>query len=183
MNYKTPHLEPEKWMDRYYDYLTSFARKRISDPVLVEDIIQETFLAALKSKFNFNGKSVERTWLTSILKHKIIDSYRKSNSRSGRIERTKINISDYEDFYLKENDLKIFECQSTDYNIIFQELNYSLEEEIKKLSPKESNVFLLKFLKRYETEAICEELGISRDYCWVLIHRARKKIYNSLMLN
>ncbi|WP_298545596.1 sigma-70 family RNA polymerase sigma factor [uncultured Aquimarina sp.] len=181
MNCKKISLEPEKWIDRYYDYMIAFARKRITDPIIVEDIVQETFYAALKSQFRYNGSSKERTWLTTILKRKIIDNYRKTNSRAGRLEQLKTDISGYENFNLKINMLLISECQQADYNIRFKELNKVLKMEIRKLPKKESKVFTLKFVKEYDVDTICKKLGISREYYWVLIHRARKKISNSIL--
>lgn len=47
-------------------------------PTLGEDVVQETFLAAIKSP-NFAEQSAQRTWLTGILKHKIIDLIRKQS--------------------------------------------------------------------------------------------------------
>ena len=69
---------PEEWVDRYGDYLYRFALARITDPDRAGDLVQETFLAALKSRGNFKRQSAPKTWLTAILKHKIIDYLRKS---------------------------------------------------------------------------------------------------------
>jgi RNA polymerase sigma-70 factor (ECF subfamily) len=69
--------DPETWVDQFGDYLYNFALSRIQNPSVAEDVVQETFLAALRDSGNFKGLSSERTWLTSILKHKIIDHFRK----------------------------------------------------------------------------------------------------------
>ncbi len=75
---KTQQLEdPAVWVDRYGDYLYRFALSRINDTVLAEDLVQETFLAALKSRASFKRQSAAKTWLTAILKHKIVDCIRK----------------------------------------------------------------------------------------------------------
>ena len=66
-------LEPQYWAERYGDYLFNFAMVRVNDREKAEDLVQETFLAGLKGKDRFRGKSSERTWLTSILKRKVID--------------------------------------------------------------------------------------------------------------
>ena len=70
-------IDPELWVDRYEDYLYAFAQSWFVDRTTAEDIVQETFLSALNSIKNFKGHSSERTWLTSILKHKILDHFRK----------------------------------------------------------------------------------------------------------
>ena len=73
-------LDPQRWVDRYGDYLFNYAIVRVSDREKAEDLVQETFLSALKARESYRGDSTERTWLTSILKRKIIDTYRKKYS-------------------------------------------------------------------------------------------------------
>src|SRR5699024_5137002 len=73
-------LEPDKWVKRYANYMYNYTIVRVNDHEVAQDIVSETFLAALRSKNNFKGKSAERTWLIAILKHKIIDYYRRKNS-------------------------------------------------------------------------------------------------------
>ena len=81
----TPHLDTNKWIDNYADYLFNYAITRVNDEDIAKDLIQETFLAGVKSAKNFQGKSSERTWLVSILKRKIIDYYRNINSKKVRL--------------------------------------------------------------------------------------------------
>src|SRR5580704_4955588 len=73
-------LFPDRWVDNYADYLYSYAITRINDEDLAKDLVQETFLAALERLGKFEGRSTERTWLTAILKYKVIDVYRKKSS-------------------------------------------------------------------------------------------------------
>src|SRR5215813_1731364 len=68
-------LDPSRWLDEHGDYLFRFAAFRLRDAAAAEDVVQETLLAALQSKYG--GHSSERTWLVGIVKHKIIDFYRK----------------------------------------------------------------------------------------------------------
>ena len=70
-------LDPEHWVDDYGDFLFRFAFARVNNKQTAEDLVQETLLSALKNISEFKNKSQERTWLISILKHKIIDYYRK----------------------------------------------------------------------------------------------------------
>jgi RNA polymerase sigma-70 factor (ECF subfamily) len=65
--------DPQTWLDAYGDYLYRYALLRVRDESLAEDLVQEILLAALKGRAGFNGRSSERTWLTGILKHKIVD--------------------------------------------------------------------------------------------------------------
>ena len=79
-------LHPDTWVDQYADYLFNYAVTRVSDAEIAKDIVQETFLAGLKSAKNFKGDAAERTWLIAILKRKVIDHYRKINSNKGKAE-------------------------------------------------------------------------------------------------
>jgi DNA-directed RNA polymerase specialized sigma24 family protein len=45
-------------------------------PEIAEDLVQETFFAAVRTSGSFRGKSSERSWLCSILKNKICDYFR-----------------------------------------------------------------------------------------------------------
>ena len=71
--------DPHRWVDDYADYLYNYAMARLRDEEQARDLVQETFLAALGKLENFEGRSSERTWLTGILKHKIIDVYCKKS--------------------------------------------------------------------------------------------------------
>jgi RNA polymerase sigma factor (sigma-70 family) len=77
---RPPPLNADAWVDRYGDALFHFARARVKDSSIAEDLVQDTFLAAVQSKERYEGKSSEKTWLFSILKHKIIDHYRKKKN-------------------------------------------------------------------------------------------------------
>lgn len=79
-------INTNKWIDNYADYLYNYAISRVNNSDLAKDLVQETFFAGLKSAKNFKGKASERTWLVSILKRKIIDHYRKINSKKGQAE-------------------------------------------------------------------------------------------------
>ena len=70
--------DAEDWVDRYGETLYRFALVRVKDPVVAEDLVQETFLAALRGRENFQGRSSLKSWLVAILKHKIVDHIRKS---------------------------------------------------------------------------------------------------------
>src|SRR5476649_422276 len=95
-------LNPHTWVKTHADYLYAFAIVRVNDDELAKDLVQETFLAALKRAHAFEGKSSERTWLTAILKNKIIDVYRKKSSGLNNIG-IKQAEEEQQDFFYGEN--------------------------------------------------------------------------------
>src|SRR3974377_1793442 len=71
--------DPEHWVELYGDYLFKYALLRLRDASKAEDVVQETFLAALKGGKTFEGRSAEKSWLVGILKNKIFDYFRKAS--------------------------------------------------------------------------------------------------------
>jgi RNA polymerase sigma-70 factor (ECF subfamily) len=69
--------DPEDWVDRHGDVLYRYALLRLRSPDLAADVVQETFLEALRARSSFLGRSSERTWLVGILRHKLLDHLRK----------------------------------------------------------------------------------------------------------
>src|SRR5262245_1094360 len=75
------------WVNAHADYLFNFAFGQVRDTGIAEDLVQETFLAALKARDRFAGESSERTWLVGILRHKIYDHLRKTcRERAVRVD-------------------------------------------------------------------------------------------------
>jgi RNA polymerase sigma-70 factor (ECF subfamily) len=66
---------PDTGVDTYGDYLYGFAGYRVQDEILAQELVQETLVAALEARKSFAGNASENTWLTGILKHKIMDLF------------------------------------------------------------------------------------------------------------
>jgi len=170
-------LEPEKWVSRYADYLYNYAITRVDSQEMAKDLVQETFFSGVKGKDSFRGQAAERTWLVSILKRKIIDHYRKINSAKGQKE---VKMNFYEDGENKGDWIEQRVPQSwgndADKEIENTELKDTLNKCIQSLPEKYRIVFVLKTVQNYETEEICNELGITSSNLWVIIHRARTQL-------
>lgn len=167
-------LTPNKWIDHYADYLFNYTISRVNDKETAQDLVQETFLAGLKSMKNFKGEASERTWLISILKRKIIDHYRKINSKKGKAEvrMTYNNNMETEGDWLEEQVADPFDKTAED-TIENKELGNAIHNCLSKLPEKQATVFRMKTIEGYETEVICNELNITASNLWVIIHRAR----------
>ena len=177
-------LDPNKWIDTYADYLFNYAVVRVNNSDIAKDLVQETFFAGLKSAKNFEGKSTERTWLVSILKRKIIDYYRKINSKKGQAE-VRMNFydnGDNEGNWIEERVPQSWnnEAEKTIEN---QELKNQIDHCIEALPEKYAMVFRMKTIQEFETEEICKELNITPSNLWVIIHRARTQLRNCMEKN
>ncbi|WP_027138458.1 sigma-70 family RNA polymerase sigma factor [Gaetbulibacter saemankumensis] len=177
-------INPNKWVDLYADYLYNYTIARINDKDVAQDLVQDTFLAGLKSMKNFKGEASERTWLISILKRKIIDYYRKINSNKGKAE-VRINYSEDSESdgdWLEERVADAFDKTAQD-TMENEELGQAIHNCLSKLPKKQAEVFRLKTIEGHETEVICNELNITPSNLWVIIHRARTAMANCLKEN
>ena len=183
-----PPTDPREWVTAYADYLYAFVRQRIADEEQARDLVQDTFLAALEKRSSFQGHSLERTWLISILKHKIIDLYRK---QSGIKNSTKDYHSDNPDAhaFFEENGYWKKECRPTAFGIEAaadlenEEFDLVLKQCLKKLPPLWSAVFTLKHLDEEDSPKICTALHLSAANFWVIMHRAKLELRNCLNKN
>jgi RNA polymerase sigma-70 factor (TIGR02943 family) len=179
-------LKPDQWIDRYADYLYNYTIARVNDHEIAQDIIQDTFLAALKSAKNYKGDASERTWLISILKRKIIDHYRKVNSKKGKAEVKMGPILNREDEaagdWLEEKVKDPF-MLNAEYQIENEELGLAIHFCLSNLPAKQAEVFKMKTIDGYDTETICNDLNITSSNLWVLIHRARTSLVACLEKN
>lgn len=175
------NLQPDTWVDAYADYLFNYAIARINDAEVAKDLVQETFLAGLKSAKNYKGDAAERTWLIAILKRKVIDYYRKSNSKKGKAE-VRVNYSahsDAEGDWLEEQVSDPFSNYEHS-DIENEELGMAIQSCIGKLPKKQAQVFTMKTIQGISTEDICNELNINPSNLWVMIHRARTALMGCL---
>ena len=181
---ETHQLHPENWVDQYADYLFNYAVSRVSDAELAKDLVQETFFAGLKSAKNYKGTAAERTWLIAILKRKVIDHYRKINSKKGKAE-VRMNYSSQNDTdgdWLEEQVADPLSILEND-EIENEELGLAIQECISKLPKKQSLVFTMKTIQGMSTEDICKELGVNPSNLWVMIHRSRTALMSCLNQN
>jgi RNA polymerase sigma-70 factor (ECF subfamily) len=182
--------DPERWVEEHGDYLFKYALSRLRDPVKAEDMIQETFLAALKGAKDFQGRSSEKSWLVGILKNKICDSYRKA-SRETSFTDLEFYSDEEGDRFIPEGPLKdgwIHEVGPQEWS----NPGASLDNEAfwqtyrdcsNKLPKKVSTVFNLRELDGVESKEICAMLNITENNLWVMLHRARMALRRCLELN
>ncbi|WP_262733200.1 sigma-70 family RNA polymerase sigma factor [Gaetbulibacter sp. NE] len=176
-------LNPDNWIDNYSDYLFNYTISRVNDREMAKDLVQDTFFAALKSMKNFKGDANERTWLIAILKRKIIDHYRKTNSKKGQAEvRMSYNSDEAEGDWLEERVSDPFDKTAED-KLENEELGDAIYNCLGKLPEKQANVFKMKTIEGLDTETICNELNITASNLWVIIHRARNAMAECLEEN
>ena len=173
-------IDPTKWVSRYSDYLFNYTIVRVNDSAVAKDLISETFLAALKAKDRFKGNASERTWLIAILKRKIIDYYRKINSKKGQAEvHIQYNSPDQDGDWLEERVSDPFDTTAED-TMENDELGEAIYNCLESINERHAEIFKLKTIDNYETEVLCKEYDITPSNLWVIIHRARTSLAQCL---
>ena len=182
-------LKPAQWVFLYADYLFGFAMMRLNDDEQAKDLVQETFLAALEKADQFKGKSSEKTWLTAILKNKVIDVYRKNASGFNKKTGVKEAQDEQQDFFNPDDghwkeahQPKEFGTENQDL-LLNKEFNQVLEKCMQKLPALWLAVFTMKHLDEEATDFVCRELKISAANFWVVIHRTKLNLRACLQKN
>ena len=177
-------LHPNNWVDKYADYLFRYALNKVSDYAVAEDLVQETFLSAWKARDKFEGRSSEKTWLSSILKNKIIDYYRKTLVKDENIagkKETPISFFSDNGNWIPENsgnDWNMDVSAQLDTQEFFEAFNRCVEN----IKGKGKIAFSLKYLDDEKADYICKELNITPTNYWVIIHRAKLELRRCLDL-
>lgn len=174
-------LNPDKWIAKHSDYLYNYTIVKVNDRERARDIIQDTFVAALKSAKNYKGQASERTWLISILKRKIIDYYRRSNSKKGKAEvrMSYVNTEDSQGDWLEER-IDDTNAMNIEAEIVNEELGLAIHDCLSRLPERQADIFRKRTIENQDTEAVCKEHDITPSNLWVILHRARVQLMNCL---
>jgi len=172
-------LNPQKWVSEHSDYLYNYALFKVSNEMMAQDLVQDTFVAGLNAQTSFKGNSTERTWLVSILKRKIIDHYRKSSVRKNTINTDFSMPFNAGGMYKKHwsdsgqpNKWKI----DTSNDLEREEFQRILALCLSYLPEHWRDIFHLKLIEEASGEEICKDLNITSSNLWVIIHRAKLKM-------
>jgi RNA polymerase sigma-70 factor (ECF subfamily) len=172
--------------DAHRAYLLRVARLQLRNDELAEDVVQDTLVAALQAAAGFSGKSSVKTWLTGILRHKIIDAIRRKTAAPA---------------FAALDD----ECQIDDFDALFDDSGHwgnppadwgnpesDLERRefrdildfcLEKLPANTARVFMMREVMGFESDEICKELAITPTNLWVIMYRARMSLRECLEQN
>lgn len=169
---------PVQWLEKYGDYLFAFAVSRLHNEAVAEDLVQETLLAAIESHKNFSGDSSVKTWLTAILRHKIIDYYRRASRQVSFAETGSETDKEFfdESGNWRESAAPSGWQKSPESLLELKEFQTVLRECLSALPQNLSAVFTLREIEGLGTKEICEILTLSPNNFWVLLHRARLRL-------
>jgi RNA polymerase sigma-70 factor (ECF subfamily) len=166
--------------------LLRFALLQLRNEALAEDVVQEALIAVLEKPERFGGQSSLRTYVTGILKYKIIDALRSSTRERPLEIRDDQSEADVIDALFAANGHTIDmprqwgdPAATLEQQDFFRVLDICLE----KLPEKTARIFMMREWLELDTDEICKELGISTSNAWVMLYRARLRLRECLDLN
>jgi len=149
-------------------YLIRFALRKLRDPALAEDAVHDVMEAVLSGRARFGGRAALRSWLTAVLKNKIVDVLRAT--------------SPHESLDDEPGDLEhpghAVACSRPGPDEIAeqrQELARALAG-IERLPATLREAMRLRIVEDLPTASVCAELGISEENLFVRVHRARRQL-------
>jgi RNA polymerase sigma-70 factor (ECF subfamily) len=182
--------DPERWVDEHGDYLFKYAVSRLRDATVAEDLVQETFLAALKGGDRFQGRSAEKSWLVGILRNKIFDHFRKA-SRETSFTNLEFYADEESGRFVADRPIKEAwgrEQPSQEWAgpgaALDSEIFWRIFRDCAgKLPRNVSAVFTMRELDGVESKEICATLNITENNLWVMLHRARMALRRCMEAN
>lgn len=174
-----PGSDAGRLLDEHGDYLFRYAVSRVGDRSLAEDLVQETLLAAIKGAVH-NGTGSERTWITAVLKHKIVDHFRKSlREVQFGDEQDNAEFFDKDGHWTEEAAPRSWgPCPLEELER--KEFRKALVRSLALLPARSAAVFVLSEIEGMSGKEICSALNISSSNFWVTIHRARLQLRSLL---
>jgi RNA polymerase sigma-70 factor (ECF subfamily) len=174
-------------IESHRGYLMRIAQLQLRDRESAEDAVQEAMVAALGAQDGFSGRSSLKTWLTGILKHKIVDAIRR-RQREPRATASFEEELDLDDFDALFKSNGAWDAPPADWGDpvaaldrreFFDVVDFCLD----KLPPNTGRVFMMREVMELDTEEICKELRITANNLWVILYRARVSLRQCLEQN
>ena len=177
--------DPEQWVDRYGDLLFRFALSRVRDESVAEDLVQETLLAAFQARSSYEGKSSAKSWLIGILKHKIIDHFRKS-ARERPVDEALFQRTSVDDLFKENGSWRMAPRKwEIDQDHILEQKQFLdvFYRCLARLPARLAELFTRREIDGLSTEELCKEMDITATNSWVMLYRARMGLRRCLETN
>ena len=166
--------------------LFSFALIQLRDRTRAEDAVQEALIAVLEKPAAFTGKSTLRTYVTGILKYKIIDALRAARREQAWDGDGDAADADLVDALFVANGHTVdMPRQWGDPDEVLAQKDFFrvLVVCLDKLPAQTARIFMMREWLELDTDEICRELGVSNANVWTVLYRARLRLRECLDLN
>jgi RNA polymerase sigma-70 factor (ECF subfamily) len=177
-------------IESHRPYLMRYALAQLRDGQLAEEAVQEALVAALEGISGFGGRSTLRTWLTSILRFKVIDLQRRAIADRANVELTDFAAETQDEGWLDElfdetGHWRAAPKAWSDPEAALEQRRFweTFERCLDRRPPAGGRVFFKREIMGEETAAICKDESITPSNCWVILHRARLALRSCLEKN
>jgi RNA polymerase sigma-70 factor (ECF subfamily) len=163
-------------------YLLRYASLQLRDAAAAEDAVQEALLAALAGEAGFAGRANLRTWVTGILKHKIVDAIRRQAREPRLPDAPEEALDDFDALFRRNGHWAERPAGWGDPDGALEQSQFlrALEACLERLPARTARVFMMREHLGHETAEICKELAITPTHCWVMLYRARMTLRECL---
>ena len=176
-------IDPDRWVDEHGDALYSYAMLRLRNADSAAEVVQETFLEALKGRSKFLGRSSERTWLIGILKHKIIDLFRRQARRERGVGGDEAAGLEVGEFFDERGTWRVAVDRWAELpeDVIERAEFWDVFRDcLAELPTSYAEAFTLCELEELSGPEVCKILEITPTNLWARLHRARLLLRKSL---
>jgi RNA polymerase sigma-70 factor (ECF subfamily) len=163
--------------------LLRIARLQLRNDAWAEDVVSETLIAALEGQARFGGQSQIKTWVVGILKHKIIDHFRRGG-REISVDAVAEDSGDdaVESLFRADGHRVNVPREWGDPEAALSQVQFFdvLQACLDRLPASLGRVFMMREWLEIDTPEVCKELGISATNCGVMMFRARMRLRECL---
>jgi RNA polymerase sigma-70 factor (ECF subfamily) len=178
--------DPAAWLDEHGDALFSYAMMRLRSEAAAEDLVQETLLAGWQAFAQFSGQSTIKTWLIGIMKHKLVDYFRKQRFSDTSLD----EFADQDELFAQQFDesghwrTKLTEWLTPDKALANEQFWQVFYWCLARLPDNMADIFVLRMLEGLSSEECCQALNIATtNQLCVALSRSRMKLRHCLTAN
>lgn len=174
------------WVEEHGDALFRYALKHVRDRDVAQDLVQDAFLAAWQARQEFAGRSALRTWLIGILRHKVLDHFRRVGREGPLNDPTLFDIA---------AEATLFDAAGhwvaapgywggdPEQALTDKALQAAFEDCLSHLPPTMARAFVLRSLEECDIDDACKTLQVTSTNLYVLLYRARMRLRECLEQN
>lgn len=174
--------EPEAWLEKYGDMLYRYALLRVQSQQIAEDLVQDTLLAGIQGIEKYHHNAAVSTWLVGIMKHKIIDYYRKNATDAKTFQ-----VADRDELLAYQFDtdghwqIELVDWQTPEKALDSDQFWQIFRQCLSRLPKAMADLFMLRVVQGLSSEDCCKVLELnSTNQLWVNLSRTRMKLRQCL---
>lgn len=166
--------------------LLRVARLQLRNDAWAEDAVSEAIVAAMEGLATFDGRSQIQTWVIGILKHKIIDQFRRRSREVSTESQQELADGDTLEELFDSSGHRVSHPRDwgdPESQFARGEFFAVLQACIDQLPAPLGRIFLLREWLEFDTPEICKEMQVTSTNCFVMLYRARLRLRECLETN